>query len=543
MYNEFYGLQENPFSISPDPKYFYFSERHNQAFAHLSYGLKSGGAFVLLTGEVGTGKTTVSRRILNILPEDTALATIYHPTDEPRELYACICDEFHLAYSREATIKDLFNILKEFFFSASSLGRQAVIVIDEAQMLSENSLEQLRLLTNLETDNKKAVQIVLIGQPELQELLSRPSLRQLSQRITARFHITPLEFDDVGAYLRFRLQVAGRIQPLFHSSAVKLIARFSQGVPRLINLVADRSIEEGTSVQSRIITVKEVKKAISFILPARNKVVSSPDLSGGISYRNGFKIAGIMVLFILFLGMGILASLWAGPVKDITMPEPVITEEYVDNEAEYQKSRDDQRDFLYDVRAASSREDAVSSLFKVWGYNDSHAVCDNASLVGLFCYDFRGSLQNLFSANHPAVVRLYDKQSLTEFYGVIIGANNESVKVIINGNLYKMDKSFFAGLYDGDGLIISRLFPSGTQKLSRNSPAKDFRFLSLALSRALRKKDPYYRGYTQELTEDVKTFQRQEGLEEDGLVGLQTLLLLNARGGTNMNRLTDIFPE
>ncbi len=542
MYNEFYGLEENPFSISPDPKFFYLSERHNQAFAHLSYGLKSGGAFVLLTGEVGTGKTTVSRRILNILPDNTALATIYHPTDEPRDLYACICDEFKLTYPKDASIKDLFNILKNFFFKVSDEGRHAVIVIDEAQMLSEESLEQLRLLTNLENDNSKAVQIVLIGQPELQNLLSRQSLRQLSQRITARFHITPLEDDDIGAYLRFRLQVAGRIQPLFNASAIKLIAKFSVGVPRLINLVADRSIEEGTTSQSRIITAKEVKRAIAFIMPKRNKgsSLATREYSTGVNYS---KVVMLIAVFLVFIGAGVLSSFFVGPLFPLKTPEVIVDEEVIDNEADVKQNKELQNEFISDLKESSVKEESISTLFRVWGYDDPNALCDNASLVGLFCYDYVGSFGQLLSFNHPALVRLYDKDNLTEFYGVLIGVDDESVRLIINSKLYDIKRNFFDEMWDGEAVIISRLLPSGSQKFSKNSSEKDFRYLSLALSRALKKGDPHYKTYNQNLINDVKNFQDNEGLESDGIVGLQTLLLLNARGGTNMNRLTDIYTE
>ena len=444
MYNEFYGLEENPFSISPDPKYFYLSERHNQAFAHLSYGLKSGGAFVLLTGEVGTGKTTVSRRILNILPDDTDLAMIYHPTDEPRELYACICDEYGIAYEKDATIKDLFNQLRDYFFENYRNSRHTVVVIDEAQMLSEESLEQLRLLTNLETDNQKVVQIVLIGQPELQELLARPSLRQLSQRITARFHIIPLEPEDVGAYIRFRLQVAGRIQPLFDSSAVKLIAKISGGVPRLINLLADRCLEEGTNAQSRLITSREVKKAAAFITPpalsgtAPASVARRSALSDAASFFFSYRFVFSALALAGGIGIGMLTSYLYGPVMDIRYPEPKVKVEEVDNSGEFNDILKMKADYRSDIRNASNAAEAMRELFKVWGYDAAGVSCENAHYAKLGCYNFSGSKDELVHLNHPAVITLYDQKEMVEFYAVITQVGTTTSSIIIDGTRYEV---------------------------------------------------------------------------------------------------------
>ncbi len=209
MYKAFFGLKESPFSISPNPKYLYMSERHTEALAHLNYGLHDGGGFVLLTGEVGTGKTTVSRCLRQQLPADSDLALVINPTLTERELLASICDEFKLGYGPEAGIKELFDLLHHHLLANKAAGRKTLLLIDEAQHLSPEVLEQLRLLTNLETDDAKLLQVVLIGQPELQQLLRQPLLRQLAQRITARYHLLPLSREDVDAYVRFRLQVAG----------------------------------------------------------------------------------------------------------------------------------------------------------------------------------------------------------------------------------------------------------------------------------------------------------------------------------------------
>lgn len=543
MYNEFYGLEENPFSISPDPKYFYLSERHNQAFTHLSYGLKSGGAFVLLTGEVGTGKTTVSRRILNILPDDTNLAMIYHPTDEPRELYACICDEYGITYDRDSTIKDLFNLLKDFFFENYRNSRHTVVVIDEAQMLSEESLEQLRLLTNLETDNHKVVQIVLIGQPELQELLSRPSLRQLSQRITARFHIIPLDPDDVGAYIRFRLQVAGRIQPLFDSSAVRLIAKISGGVPRLINLLADRCLEEGTNAKSRIISSKEVKKAAAFITPpqisgtAPSLVVRRSFFYEIVSFFFSYRFVFGALAIAAGIGVGMLSSFLYGPIMEINYPEPKIKVQEIDNSSEYNDVLNMKSGYSSDIRNAGNAADAMKELFKIWGYDAAGVSCDNAHYAKLACFIFSGSPEELIHLNHPAVITLYDPKEMTEFYAVIRNVGPNSSSIVIDGTQYEVSNDWLSSMWDGQAVLLWRMLPSGSSKFSRNSNAVDYEYMSRALGRALHRKPVRYTSLNQDMINSIKEFQTGEGIEPDGKVGTKTIILLNARGGANMPRL------
>ena len=197
MYTQFFGLSEPPFSISPNPKYLYMSERHGEALAHLNYGLQDGGGFVLLTGEVGTGKTTVSRCLLQQLPAETEIAYILNPSLTERDLLAAICDEFQLPYAQEASLKQLFDLIRDHLLANLAAGKRSVVLVDEAQHLLPGVLEQLRLLTNLETDEKKLLQVVLIGQPELQQMLRQPLLRQLAQRITARYHLLPLSRQDV----------------------------------------------------------------------------------------------------------------------------------------------------------------------------------------------------------------------------------------------------------------------------------------------------------------------------------------------------------
>lgn len=245
MYYQYFGLREAPFSIAVNPRYLFMSPRHRDALAHLLYGVGAGGGFILLTGEVGTGKTTINRCLLEQLPDNTDIAIILNPALNAVELLATVCDELVIDYDRDnLTLKSLTDKLHHFLLVNHVLGRKTVLLIDEAQHLDYDVLEQIRLLTNLETNSEKLLQIILIGQPELAAMLARPELRQLNQRITARYDLGPLDLEETGAYIHHRLQVAGMAagREVFPPAVVRGIHRRTRGIPRLINVVCDRML-------------------------------------------------------------------------------------------------------------------------------------------------------------------------------------------------------------------------------------------------------------------------------------------------------------
>jgi general secretion pathway protein A len=299
MYTSYFGLEEKPFSIAPNPDYLFMSDRHREALNHLTYGLGDTGGFVLLTGEVGTGKTTISRRLMENLPENTQAAFILNPTLSSQELLATLCDELKIRYRKTgATLKTLTDKIQQKLLKNHSENINTLLIIDEAQHLQPEVLEQLRLLTNLETNTKKLLQVILIGQPELQQLLQRRDLRQLAQRITARYHLLPLNKQEVAQYLKHRLSVAKCFREIFDKSAVNAIHKTCKGIPRLMNLLAERSLMNAYNSNNAVVNRKMVLQAAYDALGDEFEVLPW--------WKNRFvKVGGLVSTFGIVLVIGV----------------------------------------------------------------------------------------------------------------------------------------------------------------------------------------------------------------------------------------------
>lgn len=271
MYKEYFGLSDLPFSIAPDPRYLYLSEKHREALAHLIYGVGDQGGFVVLTGEVGTGKTTICRTLLQQLPDNANIVFIINPRQSVNQLLQSIFSELSIPYRQGMTSKDMIDRFNAYLLGAHALGRNTILIIDEAQNLSVDILEQLRLLTNLETNEKKLLQLILLGQPELNELLARKDLRQLSQRVTARYHLPPLSKKEVAEYIQHRLAIAQCHNQLFTNSAIKKIFSLSNGIPRLINVLCDRAMLGVYANGSAVVDVVVVRRAAKEIFTEHNR--------------------------------------------------------------------------------------------------------------------------------------------------------------------------------------------------------------------------------------------------------------------------------
>jgi len=303
VYLQFFGLTEAPFSITPDPAFVYLSAAHRDALAHLLYGVGKGGAggFVQLTGEVGTGKTTLCRCLLEQVPDDTIIALILYPMLTPKELLATICQELEISTAGISdSSKALVDVLNNCLLMHHAEGRRVVVVIDEAQNLSPEALEQVRLLTNLETEKHKLLQMVLLGQPELRQLLQRQNLRQLAQRITARYHLAPLDAEETRAYVRHRMQVAGAHHNPFKTSAMRALYQRSGGVPRLINIIADRALAGAYARESESVNASQVHEAANEVQPSETRVKNNAS-------RLWMAVAAVLLLVmgaVVYIGGG-----------------------------------------------------------------------------------------------------------------------------------------------------------------------------------------------------------------------------------------------
>jgi general secretion pathway protein A len=263
MYKEFFGLKENPFNVTSDPGFLFFSRAHREAFSHLIYGIKEKKGFLEITGEIGAGKTTLCRALLNQFDKNTKTAFLFNSTLPESQLLKSILDDLGIQTEKKMNRFALLKQLNEFLLNELAQGNNVVLIIDEAQNLRPKVLEEIRMLSNLETEKEKLIQIILVGQPELKERLNSPELSQLRQRIAVRFHITPLEEDEIGQYIYHRLRVAGAEGTVtFSDEAIEAIFKYSSGIPRLINMVCDRALLLAWALETRDITDSIVSRSI-----------------------------------------------------------------------------------------------------------------------------------------------------------------------------------------------------------------------------------------------------------------------------------------
>lgn len=555
MYKAFYGLSDNPFSIAPNPHYLFLSDRHREALAHLTYGLGETGGFVLLTGEVGTGKTTVSRCLLGQLPDNTDTAFILNPSLTELELLATLCDELKIAYGDNPTLKQLTDHLSRFLLDNHSKGRNTVLIIDEAQHLRPEVLEQLRLLTNLETDTKKLLQVILIGQPELQLLLKRQELRQLAQRITARYHLLPLNEDEIALYVLHRLQVAGRFEPLFTRKAVKVLQKYSGGIPRLINLLCERSLMAGYA-QSRVpIDHHMVRQAAAEVLgeeePTQNRYLwptataAALFVAFGVSYWL-FTDKPVNAASASSMGLESTPTNVA-PLNMQTLSATEETSKFVQpadqqNNQTTQSSIPDPSQRLLNDAINQSRDidTAFAGLFSVWGkvpYKGLTA-CQSAVEQGLACYQQQGNWMSLTRLNYPAVVYLVDDNQ-QDFYGAVIAVDGEQLLMQLGEQQLWVDRAWFNQHFSGTFEILWQAPNLPMMDISQKSSPGQLQWLENALAHVNNRNTRRVNQFDVQLENDLKSFQSQHGLKADGIAGNQTLVRLNLYLSQQGPRLTD----
>ena len=415
MYNQYFHFSELPFSIAPDPHFIYMSARHQEGLAHLLYGIKFGGGFVALTGEVGTGKTTLCHCLLQQLPKNIDVALILNSKLNAIELLATICDELGIIYDKnQHSLKNLIDLLNQHLLTAHANGRGTVLLIDEAQNLSMEVLEQIRLLTNLETSKTKLLQIILVGQPELKELLKRQDLRQLNQRITARYHLLPLSLDETRAYIRHRLIVSNGRPEIFKESAVRKIYKLSSGIPRVINILCDRALLGAYSSNTYVITPAIVNGAANETLAFSDK--KFPYLTASL----GLLIMGCIATGIYFLKYWPKASNQA--VVNLATTYPVIQTK---PEAVSQTRQPDQKKTLPIEKINTvavtktktfhdwinnpdySLNSALIGALKIWGKpipQSNQVDCHYVETTGLRCVLGKANWKDMLAIKRPAIL-------------------------------------------------------------------------------------------------------------------------------------------
>lgn len=552
MYKAFYGLSDNPFSIAPNPHYLFLSDRHREALAHLTYGLGETGGFVLLTGEVGTGKTTVSRCLLGQLPDNTDTAFILNPSLTELELLATLCDELKIAYGDNPTLKQLTDHLSRFLLDNHSIGRNTVLIIDEAQHLRPEVLEQLRLLTNLETDTKKLLQVILIGQPELQLLLKRQELRQLAQRITARYHLLPLNEDEIALYVLHRLQVAGRFEPLFTRKAVKVLQKYSGGIPRLINLLCERSLMAGYA-QSRVpIDHHMVRQAAAEVLgeeePTQNRYLwptataAALFVAFGVSYWlfTDKPVNAASASSMAFESTS--ANVAASNIQALSATEGISKlVQPVDQQSSQVSIPDPNQRLLNDaINQSRDIDTAFAGLFSVWGkvpYKGLTA-CQSAVEQGLSCYQQQGNWMSLTRLNYPAVVYLVDDNQ-QDFYGAVIAVDGEQLLMQLGEQQLWVDRAWFNQHFSGTFEILWQAPNLPMMDISQKSSPGQLQWLENALAHVNNRNTRRVNQFDVQLENDLKSFQSQHGLKADGIAGNQTLVRLNLYLSQQGPRLTD----
>lgn len=499
MYEQFYGLNERPFSITPDPRFVYLSQRHQDALAHLLYGIGRGGSggFVQLTGEVGTGKTTLCRLVLEQVPEKTRIALILNPMLEPKELLRAICRELEIDLGGgDGGLDDLGQRLNQYLLEMHAAGERVVLMIDEAQNMSRETLEQVRLLTNLETPTDKLLQIILLGQPELRELLSRASLRQLAQRITARYHLAPLNQQETAEYVRHRLSVAGQPRCPFTPAALRSLHHASAGVPRLINIIADRALMAGYAREA------------DQIKPSMVRLAASEVTSGGPPERRRWvtgALAGLAVAVFGALGLTILWSL---------------------NSIEPEVSAQQQPVWRQALELANA-DDAWREAAALWpelSVDDVSAACLDQSVDGVVCQLQRGNLALIEKLDLPVILKLARPP---DGHVLLVGIDQETVHLRQSGQVYRVPIRQAEQHWWGEFYVV---WPDDGEvwRAGDNDPV-------IANIKALAASEPEQpwqgsldAGYDAEFEAWVRDFQRRKRLEVDGMLGPVTRLYLTA---------------
>ena len=570
MYQQFFGLKQAPFSIAPDPRYLFMSERHREALAHLLYGVGGGGGFVLLTGEIGAGKTTVCRCFLEQIPRRCNVAYIFNPKLTVAELLKSVCDAFHIPYEPRGpgvpTVKDHLDPLNKFLLDTHAVGQNNVLIIDEAQSLSADVLEQLRLLTNLETNERKLLQIVLIGQPELRTMLARPELEQLAQRVIARFHLEALSQAETVQYIRHRLAVAGMTggHP-FDRPAMRRVHHWTRGVPRRINLLCDRALLGAYATGKGDVGVEIVDKAAREVFDqaepaARQRFGRRPMAVLGLGAALGGALLGVMLAAVnggtpresgALSAVAAVSALAAdraptgrAPRASGVSPSGVMARSAAPSGAASASTAPaSAASASADLNAAfdsliDDEKEAWRLLAAAWSLQlDDGDPCRLAQRRQVQCFRSSTSLALIRQLDRPGIVSLHGDQGRVA-YALLTGLHGTNATLRAGGRTFDVPLASLVTLWRGDFATFWRAPEGWRSDIMGSGSAPVAEWLSTQLARAQGQPAPGRNETTEgALRSRIAAFQLAQGLKPDGLVGPMTLMQLNRASGVDEPRL------
>jgi general secretion pathway protein A len=534
MYTHYFQLKQSPFSIAPDPRYLFMSERHREALAHLLYGVGSGGGFVLLTGEIGAGKTTVCRCFMEQIPENCQLAYIFNPKLSVEELLHSICEEFRIALAPGvSSVKGYVDAINAHLLASHAQGKNNVLIIDEAQNLSAAVLEQLRLLTNLETSERKLLQIILIGQPELRAMLARPELEQLAQRVIARYHLGSLTADETASYIRHRLAVAGSTaQTPFAPRLMAQIHTLSKGVPRRINLLCDRALLGAYVENQPQVTRQILRRAAEEVFAEAGAAAPAaaglrwPQLAGGV-------LAGAVVTAALAWHFMPRAGVPAPAVKSAAVAASQPAASAV-------------------VAAAAStpapasvpdRNAVLRQLANLWGEQlPAGDACQAGARAGLRCLHSRGGIAELRVLDRPALLALRDGEGVEQL-ALLTRLQDETATVLLDGKQQSLPLAQLAQRSDGSFTTFWRAPRSWRDEIPLGARGADVDWLAQRLAQQQGLPAPAAnQPLDAEMQGLLRTFQQRQNLRADGLAGPKTFMRLMQLGDNSEPRLSSAAP-
>jgi len=534
MYTQYFNLKQQPFSIAPDPRYLFMSERHREALAHLLYGVGSGGGFVLLTGEIGAGKTTVCRCFMEQIPADCRLAYIFNPKLTVEELLQTVCDEFGVA-PEGASVKSYVDAVNSYLLESHAAGLNNVLVIDEAQNLSADVLEQLRLLTNLETSERKLLQIILIGQPELRQMLARPELEQLAQRVIARYHLGPLSEAEVGSYIQHRLAVAGAgAVELFPRGLLRRIHQLSKGVPRRINLLCDRAllgayVENRAQVNATILRRAAEEVFAGEVAPVR--VRAWRVAAAGVLAGAALTAAAAWQLMPSARAPSTPGTATApkaivpAPRADAPVPAAAAAPSAIAGPAQAAAAPPSV------MPAWLTMDAALGQLAAKWDVTLAEGEgCADAAKRNLRCMQARGGLEEIRNLDRPVIIKLRDGESLPR--NVLLTALDDKSATLVGARgSEKVALEALDARFDGSFTTFWRAPRSWREEVREGDKGPDVDWLARRLAQMNGVKKPREnQPLAGETLRYLREFQLAQGLKADGVAGPRTFIRLSQPG-------------